>query len=87
MSSNGWHIYIVRCHDGTLYTGITKNLERRIAEHNSDQGGAKYTRFRKPVKLVYSEPVDSRTTAARREYQLKKMSLAQKRALIKTTVN
>ncbi len=87
MSSNGWHIYIVRCHDGTLYTGITKNLERRIAEHNSDQGGAKYTRSRKPVKLVYAEPVDSRTTAARREYQLKKMSLAQKRALIKTTVN
>jgi putative endonuclease len=59
MSSNGWHIYIVRCHDGTLYTGITKNLERRIAEHNSDQGGAKYTRSRKPVKLVYAEPVDS----------------------------
>jgi len=59
----------------------------QLVEHNSDQGGAKYTRFRKPVKLVYSEPVDFRTTAARREYQLKKMSLAQKRALIKTTVN
>ena len=52
---SSWYVYIVRCNDGTLYTGITKDLERRLAEHNSPKGGAKYTRTRKPVTLVYFE--------------------------------
>jgi putative endonuclease len=84
--SNGmnWFVYIARCRDGTLYTGITRDLKRRMAEHNSDNGGAKYTRFRQPVRLVYSESVESRSMASKREYQLKRMSRAEKQALIGT---
>lgn len=78
---NLWYVYIVHCRDGTLYTGIAKNLERRLGEHNSDWGGAKYTRSRRPVELIYSEPASSRSAAAKREYQIKKMSPAQKRAI------
>ena len=77
-----WHVYIVSCRDGTLYTGITTDLLRRLAEHNSEKGGARYTRPRRPVNLVFSEPVDSRSSAARREWQIKQMTLAKKMALI-----
>ncbi|GEM_PF-169068 len=77
-----WIIYIVRCRDGSLYTGITTDLTRRIAEHNSPGGGAKYTRPRRPVTLVYSESTPSRATAAQRENQIKKLSVAGKIRLI-----
>ncbi|MCK5340152.1 MAG: GIY-YIG nuclease family protein, partial [Desulfobulbaceae bacterium] len=70
-SSNAWHVYMVRCRDGTLYTGIATDLNRRIAEHNSEKNGAKYTRSRRPVCLVYSEKVESRSAAAKREYCLR----------------
>ncbi len=80
--NNSWYIYIVRCNDGTLYTGITKNLDKRIDEHNSGNDGAKYTRFRRPVRLVYTEQVESRSDAAKREYQLKRMPLIKKNELI-----
>ena len=82
---DSWHVYIVRCRDGTLYTGITKDLERRITEHNSEKGGAKYTKPRRPVRLVYSEQAGSRSAAAQREYQIKKVSLKKKNELIDTT--
>ena len=74
--SNSWYVYIVRCSDGTLYTGITKDLKKRIGEHNSDKDGAKYTKPRRPVDLVYSEQVESRSAAAKLEYQFKRMPLA-----------
>ncbi|MBI5559025.1 MAG: GIY-YIG nuclease family protein [Deltaproteobacteria bacterium] len=77
-----WHVYIVRCHDGSLYAGIAKNLEERLAAHNSGKRGAKYTRSRRPVRLVYCEWAESRSAAAKREYQLKKMPLEKKRELI-----
>jgi putative endonuclease len=77
-----WCVYIVRCEDGTLYTGITNDIERRIAEHNSDNGGAKYTRSRQPVELVHMEIVESRSAAAKREYQIKRMPLVEKRRLV-----
>jgi len=77
-----WFVYIVRCSDNTLYTGIAKDLEKRIAEHNSTKGGAKYTRARKPVDLAYYEQIESRSAAAKREYQLKRMSLKRKNNLI-----
>ncbi len=80
--NNSWHVYIVRCNDGTLYTGITKNLDKRIDEHNSGNHGAKYTRFRRPVTLVYTEQVESRSDAAKREYQLKRIPLIKKNELI-----
>lgn len=77
-----WTVYIVRCRDRSYYTGITTDLTRRIAEHNSAGGGAKYTRPRRPVTLVYSETATSRATAAQREHQIKKMSPAAKTRLI-----
>lgn len=80
--AGGWHVYIVRCRDGTYYTGIAKNLSSRISEHNSVRGGARYTRSRRPVLLVYMEPAASRSAAAKREYQIKRMPLAGKRALV-----
>lgn len=79
---NSWCVYIVSCRDGTLYTGIAKDLKKRITEHNSDKGGAKYTKSRRPVKLVYSEQVKSRSAAAKLEYQFKRMPLAKKKAMI-----
>lgn len=76
----GWHVYIVRCADRTLYTGVAKDLTARIAAHN-DGRGAKYTRHRLPVKLVYTEAVADRAAAQRREFQLKRLTRGAKRAL------
>jgi putative endonuclease len=81
-----WNVYIVRCADGSLYTGIAKDLERRMAEHNSDDTlGAKYTRGRRPVELVYNEHFDSRSEAARRESEIKRMKRDAKQNLITGT--
>ena len=78
-----WHVYIVRCADDTLYTGIAIEVERRIAEHNgSGRAGARYTRARRPVALAYQEGAASRSDAAKREYAIKRMSRGQKLALI-----
>ncbi|AFS79419.1 GIY-YIG domain protein [Gottschalkia acidurici 9a] len=64
------YVYIVECKDGTLYTGWTTDLKRRISEHNSGKG-AKYTRARGPVKLKYFEKFDTKQEAMKREYQIK----------------
>ena len=80
--SDIWYVYMVRCSDGTLYTGITTNLEKRIEAHNTGKDGARYTRSRRPVKLVYSEEVASRSAAAKLEYQLKKLPLLKKKRLV-----
>ena len=79
-----WYVYIVQCRDDTYYTGITTNLDRRLQEHNSLDLGARYTRPRQPVKLVYQEPAQSRSEAASREYQIKKLTLMRKKDLIAT---
>ena len=79
-----WWVYIVACSDGSLYTGITTDRERRIAEHNDSKKGAKYTRNRRPVDLVYSEMHPDRSTASKREYEVKKLSRAEKLKLIGT---
>ncbi len=75
------YIYIVECDDGTLYTGYTTELERRIEEHNQGEG-AKYTRGRTPVKLKYSESFSSRKKAMKREYKIKSLQRSQKLKLI-----
>lgn len=75
------YTYIVRCSDGTLYTGWTNDLERRIAAHNSGEG-AKYTRYRRPVELVYYESFETKEEAMSREWHIKKLGRAQKQALI-----
>lgn len=80
-----WQVYIVCCQDGTLYTGITTDLCRRLAAHNAGRNGARYTRTRRPVRLVFSEPAPSRSAAARREWQIKQMTVTQKMALIGQT--
>lgn len=81
---NAWFVYMVKCGDGTLYTGIAMDVERRVHEHNhNDQLAAKYTRARRPVQLVYHEGCADRSQAARREYEIKRLSVAHKRALIR----
>jgi putative endonuclease len=77
-----WFVYIVQCVDNSLYTGITTDLERRINEHNTSPKGAKYTKTRRPVNLVYSEPTVDRASACRRECQIKKLSRKEKLNLI-----
>lgn len=72
-----WWLYMLRCADGTLYTGITTDVERRLAEHNSGKG-AKYTRSRRPVEVVYREPCPDKSAALRREIAVKRLSRAHK---------
>ncbi|NOR51836.1 MAG: GIY-YIG nuclease family protein [Gammaproteobacteria bacterium] len=81
-----WYLYIVRCADSSLYTGITTDLERRISEHNSSKLGSKYTRARRPVELVYHELFGNRSTVSAREAEIKKMTPAQKRTLIQSSI-
>jgi len=80
--AQSWTVYVVRCADGTLYTGIATDLARRIGEHNGNGAlAAKYTRSRRPVTLVYSEAAPTRAAAAKREHQIKRLSRAQKEGL------
>ena len=79
-----WFVYMLRCADESLYTGITTDIPRRMAEHNGEGGlGARYTRSRRPVTLVYSEPADHRAAAARREAAIKRLDRTRKLALCK----
>jgi predicted GIY-YIG superfamily endonuclease len=79
-----WYVYIARCADATLYTGVARDVETRIAEHNSGRG-AKYTRGRLPLALVYQERAADRGAALRREHEIKRMPSAAKRNLISRT--
>ena len=79
------YVYIVECSDKTLYTGSTGDIEKRIREHNSSRGGAKYTRSRRPVRLVYVEACATLSIALRREAEIKKLSRPQKLLLSKET--
>jgi putative endonuclease len=75
------HVYVLRCTDGTLYTGYTTDVERRVAEHDAGEG-AKYTRGRTPVELVHVESYDDRGTAMSREYEIKQLSRPRKERLV-----
>jgi len=79
-----WYVYILRCADESLYTGSSPNLQARLAAHNAGRA-AKYTRGRLPVELVYQELHDNRSSAARREYQIKQLSRNDKIRLITST--
>ncbi len=77
-------IYILKCSDETLYTGYTNNLEKRIEAHNAGKG-AKYTRGRRPVKMIYSEKFRSKSKALKREWEIKKMERGEKLDLIRSS--
>ena len=81
-----YYVYIVITLDKSLYCGYTNNLEKRIFEHNNSSKGAKYTRTRRPVKLVYSEEYFSKSEAMKREYQIKQLTRQQKLDLISSKV-
>lgn len=82
MAPEHWYVYIVRCSDNSLYTGVAKHLQQRIRQHNEGKRGARYTRSRRPVELVYQERAPDRSAAQRREYQIKQLSAAEKSALV-----
>ena len=80
-----YYVYLLRCADGTLYTGFTNDLARRLAAHNAGRG-AKYTRGRRPVELVYWESFSNKSSALRREYAIKRLPRGQKLTLIQSSV-
>lgn len=78
-----WHVYILRCADGSLYTGVATDLKRRVEEHNSSSIGAKYTSGRRPVCLVYSAKFKNRSDAQKEESRIKKLRKIEKLKLVK----
>ncbi|MEZ5553958.1 MAG: GIY-YIG nuclease family protein [Haliea sp.] len=77
-----WVVYLLQCVDGSLYTGVTVDMQRRLAQHNGERsGGPRYTRGRRPVQLLWSEPAADRATAQRREAAIKRLSRDAKLAL------
>jgi predicted GIY-YIG superfamily endonuclease len=81
--SDRWYLYMVKCSDGTLYTGITNDLHRRLSEHNNGTA-SRYTRSRLPVRLVYREPCRNKSSALKKECQIKSLSREEKEAYIKS---
>jgi len=79
-------VYILKCADESLYTGITTDLDRRILEHNTGNKGAKYTKVRRPVELVFSQECEDRSDASRKEYSIKQLTKQQKLNIIQTKI-
>ena len=78
-----WQVYILRCADGSLYTGVARDLERRLMQHNGEcAGGPRYTRGRRPVSLMWSEPAADRSEAQQREAAIKRLPRVKKLRLI-----
>ena len=82
-----YYLYILECADKTLYTGITVDLKRRVDEHNFSKFGAKYTKSRRPVKLVYSRKFSSRGTASKEEFRIKSLTRKEKLEMIDLLCN
>ena len=78
-----YYLYILKCADKTLYTGITTDLKRRVFEHNNSKTGAKYTKARRPVKLVYSKKFKNRSLASKGEARIKNLSRLEKLVMLK----
>ena len=78
MTSKEWFMYVVRCSDRSLYTGITTDISRRLYEHNNTRKGSKYTRSRRPVKLMYSTTFPDRSSASKAEAKFKRLSKSEK---------
>ena len=77
-----YYLYILKCADKTLYTGITTDLKRRVVEHNSSKLGSKYTSSRRPVKIIYSQEFKNRSNASKEEARIKKLKRAKKLELM-----
>ncbi len=77
-----WFVYMLRCADNSLYTGVTTDVERRAKEHNGKKSVTKYTRVRQPVEVVYQEKAESRAEACKREAQLKKLKKHEKETIV-----
>jgi putative endonuclease len=77
-----WFLYVLRCSDGTLYTGVTTDVSRRLNEHNASKRGSRYTRSRRPVELVYWVDFENQSTAQIAEYNFKQMTREQKEKVI-----
>ena len=82
MGNRPWFLYVVHCSDGTLYTGVTTDIGRRIHEHKTGSRGAKYTKTRRPVRLIYRVGFENRSTAQRAEHKFKKLTRKQKNEVI-----
>jgi putative endonuclease len=80
-----YYVYLLECSDSSYYCGITTDIQRRIVEHNTSKKGAKYTRSRRPVKLIWSKIVQNRSEATKLEIQIKKLSKKEKIALVLTS--
>lgn len=81
-----WFVYILQCSDKTYYTGICKDIEKRLKEHNEGDLGAKYTRVRRPVRIVYSSQFETRSLATKEELRIKKLNRAGKVRLIEAAI-
>ncbi|WP_417332653.1 GIY-YIG nuclease family protein [Halarcobacter sp.] len=77
-----YFVYILECSDKSLYTGITTDVKKRLDEHNTSEKGAKYTKARRPVTLIYFEKSENRSSASKREYEIKKLSRRKKLQLV-----
>jgi putative endonuclease len=77
-----WYFYVVKCSDNSFYAGVTTELKRRVYEHNNTNKGAKYTRPRRPVELIYSEECESRSIAQKTEYKFKQLDRKTKERII-----
>ncbi len=77
-----YYVYLVKCADNTLYTGVATDVQRRIEEHNTSDKGAKYTKARRPVELLYSQECEDRSAAQKEEWRIKKLTRSQKLQLI-----
>ncbi len=82
MPGDVWCLYVLQCADGSYYTGVSTDVERRLSEHNHSKRGAKYTRSRRPVRLVYLLEFGSRALAQKAEYRFKKLTRKEKERLI-----
>ena len=81
-SMKEWFLYVLRCSDDSLYTGITTDLERRLYEHNNSKLGAKYTKNKRPVHMLYNTSFPNRSDASKAEWRFKRLSKVQKEAVI-----
>lgn len=79
-----WYLYVARCRDDSLYAGVTTDVRRRIKEHNHSPKGAKYTRSRRPVELIYSKEFEDQSTAQQEEYRFKQLSRKEKHEFLST---